>query len=463
MQTQLLPLASILDDGRQRQDYGDLAGLISSIEANGLLQPIVVTEEGESFRLIAGGRRFRAHQMLKREVIPAVLLSQLSLAQRELLELEENIRRKDLAWPELVRGIARFQAANNAEPEVIARMVQMSPASIRSILTLAPQLDAMPELLRASSWSSAHDLYQSKAAKAADAAIEDILSGGFDVSAEGEVTMKAPASTSLPGTSIVGESKPSENVASAPTAPPPTFTNTSSFLHWAPAYEGRRFNLIHCDFPYGLNMDTANLQGSSDRWEEGFAGRYDDSPELFDNLCRTFFDNQDRFISDSAHCIFWLAHKHVGKLWSRFAYHGWTPCEVNLIWHKSDNAGIAPDVRRQPRRTYEIAIFATRGDRKIAKVKSASFAAPTTKEHHLSEKPLAVVTHFLEMIVDEHTEILDPTCGSGTALDAALRLGASRAFGLDVKLEHTEYTERRCQAAVRARERAPDGSVADLI
>ena len=55
MQTQLLPLTSILDDGRQRQDYGDLAGLISSIEANGLLQPIVVTEAGDWQSRLASG------------------------------------------------------------------------------------------------------------------------------------------------------------------------------------------------------------------------------------------------------------------------------------------------------------------------------------------------------------------------------------------------------------------------
>lgn len=458
-----LPLSSILDDNRQRTEYGDVSGLAASIAEHGLLQPIVVTEEGDQYRLVAGGRRFRAHQQLQRPTIEVTLLSSLPPAKRELLELEENIRRKDLLWPELVRGIARFASLAGADPDTISKAVQMSPSSVRSIITLAPQLEVYPELLRANSWSSAHDLYQSKASKIADAAIEDILSGGFTVSADGEVTMDEPAKQTAADSvaTVDGVSSACVSIPIAP--PPPSFTACESFLTWAPAYEGRRFNLIHCDFPYGLNMDSANLQGSSDRWNESFDGRYDDSPELFDALCKTFFDNQDRFISDSAHCIFWLAHKHVGKLWSRFKYFGWTPCEVSLIWHKSDNAGIAPDVRRQPRRTYEIAIFASRGDRKIVKVKSASMAAPTTKEHHLSEKPLAVVSHFLEMIVDEHTEILDPTCGSGTALEAGIKLGASRVFGLDVKPEHVSYTERRCEAALYSRGNSSNVSVTDLI
>lgn len=453
MQTLLLPLSSISDTNRQREDYGDIAGLAASIAANGLLQPIVVTEtEPGNFRLIAGGRRLRAHQHLQLPTIPAIRLSSLTLAQQELLELEENLRRKDLEWPEFIRGVARLAAASDATPQALAPQLQLSAQSINKMISLAPQLERHPKLLKASSWSSAWDLYMSESNKIADAAIEDILTGDFTVSAGGELTLTPPPALEEPGVAPLS--------VTPPPPPPPTFTALASFLTWAPSYSGRRFNLLHCDFPYGLNMDSANLQGSSDRWESDFSGRYDDSPELFDQLCRTFFDNQDRFITDSAHCIFWLAHKNFGRIWSRFRHYGWTPCEVPLIWHKSDNAGIAPDVRRQPRRTYEIAIFATRGDRMISKVKAASMAAPTTKEHHLSEKPLAVVSHFLEMLVDEHTELLDPTCGSGTALEAALRLGAERVFGLDVLEQHTAYSERRC---VAARNGASNSGIADLI
>ena len=35
------------------------------------------------------------------------------------------------------------------------------------------------------------------------------------------------------------------------------------------------------------------------------------------------------------------------------------------------------------------------------------------------------------MIVDEYTNMLDPTCGSGSALRAAEALGASRMLGLE--------------------------------
>lgn len=421
-----LPLSSIevLPD-RQRSDYGDIASLAASITRLGQLQPVVVARTDTGWRLLAGGRRLRAIQTLGRDTILAVELADLPKEEQELVELEENVRRKNLEWPEYVEAVARYAGLTPRSQREVAEDLQINPSSLSNILTLAPALVIEPKLREASSWKSAYDTFAARQRKQTEAVMEDILASIDEVV---EPTSSASATPSVP----------------AP--PPPAIATVGSFLDWAPAYEGRRFNLIHCDFPYGLSMDTARLQSSSDRWNIT-DGRYDDSPELFDALCRVFFDNQDRFIASSAHCIFWLAHKNYGRIAGRFRHYNWSVCEVPLIWHKSDNAGIAPDVRRQPRRTYEIAVFATRGDRPITKVKAASVAAPTTKDHHLSEKPLAVVTHFLEMCIDEYSEVLDPTCGSGTALEAALRCGASRVAGLDTLPQHVEYTNRRCATA----------------
>lgn len=438
---------------RQRKDFGDITGLAASIRKNGLLQPLIVAPFSDgNYKLLGGERRLRAITSLGWTEVDVVLKSDLSHADQELVELEENVRRKELSWPEHVTAVARFYALAEADGRLakdIAGDLQIPEATISKMRTAAKAIVEIPKLATASSWSSAYTLYTQTKAKETESLMEDVL---------GELKIEdIPASNFAPGGiddfppglpvgGVLDSMTPEKEVKvkSKPIIPAgPIIAELNSFIDWAPTYTGKRFNLIHCDFPYGVGMDTNNLQGSADRWNLT-DGRYDDSPELFDQLVRAFFDNQDKFIADSAHCIFWLAHKNVGKLMGRFRHFGWNPCDVALIWHKSDGNGIAPDVRRQPRRTYEIAIFASRGDRTIAKVKAASFAHPTTKEHHLSEKPLAVVSHFLEMVCDEHTEILDPTCGSGTALEAALRLGASRALGLDVLAQHVKFTNARC-------------------
>ncbi len=211
-------------------------------------------------------------------------------------------------------------------------------------------------------------------------------------------------------------------------------------------------------------MGGANLQSSSVRWEDE-GGRYQDDEAYAKEIFLAFTRGSKRFMAENCHIVFWCAHKFLNSTMRIFTNMGWDVCEVPLIWHKSGGEGIAPDVRRQPRRTYEIAIFATKGDRRIAKVKAASISAALTKNHHLSEKPMEVVNHFLEMLVDDTTEILDPTCGSGTALEAAIFLGCKRAIGFDLNPAHVAITNSRCHAALDRRKRilAAGTSTGDIV
>jgi len=42
------------------------------------------------------------------------------------------------------------------------------------------------------------------------------------------------------------------------------------------------------------------------------------------------------------------------------------------------------------------------------------------------------------MLVDSSTTLLDPTCGTGSAILAATELGARRVLGMDIEEEHVE-------------------------
>ncbi len=90
-----------------------------------------------------------------------------------------------------------------------------------------------------------------------------------------------------------------------------------------------------------------------------------------------------------------------------------------------------PDPGRRPQRMYEMAFFGWRNDRKLARLKNNVFSAPTEREMHPHEKSQAALEYFLEMCVDGQTRLFDPTCGSGSALRAATKLGAERVFGLE--------------------------------
>ena len=75
--------------------------------------------------------------------------------------------------------------------------------------------------------------------------------------------------------------------------------------------------------------------------------------------------------------------------------------------------------------------MATRGSRQIVKVVADVYSGATYKRYHPSAKPEQMLKHFFTMLVDEHTRLLDPTCGSGTALCAAEDLGAQEVLGLE--------------------------------
>ncbi len=92
----LRPIDEIEIGFRYRKDLGDVRALAQSIEAVGLLHPVVVTPEG---RLIAGQRRLAACRLLGWREIPVTLVDLLQAARGEA---HENFVRKDLLPSEMV-------------------------------------------------------------------------------------------------------------------------------------------------------------------------------------------------------------------------------------------------------------------------------------------------------------------------------------------------------------------------
>jgi hypothetical protein len=206
----------------------------------------------------------------------------------------------------------------------------------------------------------------------------------------------------------------------------------ASFLDWAPQYSGPRFNFIHCDFPYGIDF-ASGPQGLGS--EEAV---YNDGKDIYFTLLHCLLDNLDRLLGVSGHIMFWYSEQHGDA--TRAILRAKAPSlkllRHPLIWLKSDNAGIAPDSRRGPRHIYETALILSRGDRQIVRVKADGYSAPTNKTLHPSTKPEPMLRFFFEMFVDDYTQMLDPTAGSGAALRAAESLGAKTVLGLEIDSQY---------------------------
>ena len=135
---QHIALASISTNPRQpRQRFEDVAliQLAESIRNSGLMQPIVVRPMGSGFELVAGERRMRAFQQLKRDSIPAIVRS---LDDRETAEwaLVENLQREDLDPLERADGIARLMDEFKLTQSEAGKQLGLDRATIANLLRL---------------------------------------------------------------------------------------------------------------------------------------------------------------------------------------------------------------------------------------------------------------------------------------------------------------------------------------
>lgn len=76
-------------------DDAEIAALSQSIKEHGVLQPILVVQDGDRYKVIAGERRLRAAKLAGQDRIPARVLSTNDKATHEIA-LRENLDRVDL-------------------------------------------------------------------------------------------------------------------------------------------------------------------------------------------------------------------------------------------------------------------------------------------------------------------------------------------------------------------------------
>ena len=67
----------------------------------------------------------------------------------------------------------------------------------------------------------------------------------------------------------------------------------------------------------------------------------------------------------------------------------------------------------------------------------------------MSVKSPEMLQYFFAMFVDQNTRMLDPTCGSGSALRAAEALGAGYVIGLEKNEEFALSARRSLEASRR--------------
>lgn len=407
-----LPVGDIIveREKRQRKQVGLVQDLADSIKKIGLINPITITRDNV---LVAGERRLEACKLLSPTFqISVRYLDELSNLELQIVELDENLKRSELNWQDQVQAVRNLHnllcAVNeNWTVENTADYIGMSRPNVTRYLSIASNL-SNEKVAKADSLSTANSIIQRETQRAVDNEM-NYLSEAL-----------APMTAVEPETKVLAK----------------ILQGDFSKISKEPM---KKYNFIHCDFPYGIDHHDSE-QGNIDKGSfEGYA----DGEEVYWRLCGDLLGNINNIALPSCHIMFWFSMKFYSETIEYF--HDNSDFKLvdprPLIWMKSDNKGIVSDVTRRPRNIYETALLFSRGDRRIITPVSNAYACPSVKSFHPSEKPEPMLKHFFRMFVDEYCEMLDPTCGSGTSVRAAFELGAKRSIGYELNEEFAKSAD----------------------
>lgn len=137
-------------------DSEALDALAESVEANGVLQPLLVRPlSGGSYELIAGERRLRAARLAGLTTVPAVVRSHLDAHMLELA-LIENMARTDLNAVDEARACASLVEDLGLTKGDVARRVGRSRVAVSNLIRLLNLPDDVLEMIGRGELSEGH-------------------------------------------------------------------------------------------------------------------------------------------------------------------------------------------------------------------------------------------------------------------------------------------------------------------
>jgi hypothetical protein len=445
-------LKSIIDTDRQRKDYGDVTSLAASIKQFGVIQPIVLQEPviasdgqpiGSGLVLVAGGRRLAALRHLgwttlhhgKEYVWRGEDLSTPEGNLRlQAVELEENLRRKDLAWPEVILAKQRLFALMQSlhgegkgygggrsgvnsgfSLRKLAEMLGENSGVTSRDLQLAGFLVSHPSLAKMPTKADA----LRKLGVAVTVAAMQTLAKTSQVPASNTTTGKANKSGGDALTTVGAVSSGPHTTASAPVSDERWVLYEGRFQDSIQMVSDNSVDLVATDLPYNIGLGTASASHSAG------LGQFDDSDLDIVGLCADVAVESFRVMRDNRFAVFFYGMAYHQVLYDSLVTAGFIVDVYPFIWLRDRSA--PPDGFARYSKTYDPAFIASKGTPRFIRPNLCnSMAVPSVRgpeRLHAAQKPVAVMQKFIEDMTTPNCVVLDMFAGAGTTGVAALRTG----------------------------------------
>lgn len=429
MPTTLMFSDLIISENRQRQEFDPeaLIDLGNSISDRGLMHPIVVRETPEGLVLVAGERRLRAMadlwamgeairhngRLYPPNEVPYVTLGELSPLEAEEAELDENLKRRDLTWQERSEALARLHRLRSAQAEEIGESQSISQTlaeagtkdygSDRQSLLLADHLDN-PAIAKAKSASEAFKILKREEEKAKSIKLAEKVGKDFNSSVH--------------------------------------HLHHVDCIKWMKNCPENTFDVILTDPPYGMNAQNFNDGGGKMTNSEH---HYDDSPEAWERLMAKWCPLSYRVAKPQAHAYVFCDFDRFHQLKTFMRSAGWYVFRTPLIVHKL-GSGRVPLPEHGPRRQYELALYAIKGDKPVTGIYSDVISCKLEENlTHGANKPVELYIDLLRRSVRPGDAVLDAFAGSGTIFPAAHECKVY-ATGLELNPQYYGISVKRLNA-----------------
>lgn len=144
------------DQPRRYFDQTALNELAASLKQYGLLQPLIVVSRGDnSFRIVAGERRWRAAKIAGITELPAIIREPAELEELEIA-LIENVQRVDLSPLEQAISIERLHQQFNLTYRQIAERLAKAETTVSNLVRLLQLPESARQALANNKISEGH-------------------------------------------------------------------------------------------------------------------------------------------------------------------------------------------------------------------------------------------------------------------------------------------------------------------
>lgn len=142
-----IKLADIIVEKQVRTKFNDssLKELASNIEANGLIQPLVIHRVGNKYTLICGERRFRAMSLIEMETCPCFIIEEKSSEELMAIQFSENSSREELHYIDKADGISNYQKATKVSERKIQAALGISKSEVHRSLLISKMTKKVKE------------------------------------------------------------------------------------------------------------------------------------------------------------------------------------------------------------------------------------------------------------------------------------------------------------------------------